>query len=54
MGMTTYRSKRLRRKQRRARLSALWDLLQPAVFVTLVVLAVGCVLYLGRLAGLVD
>ena len=54
MGMTTYRSKRLRRRQRRDRLTRAWDRMRPIVFVTLVCAAVTCAWYLGHLAGLVD
>ncbi len=51
--MTTYRTRRYRRRQRRARLTLLWDRLRPTVFVMLVAAAASCAWYLAHLAGIV-
>lgn len=52
--MTTYATRRYRRRQRKARLALLWDRVRPTVFVMLVAAAVSCGWYLAHLAGLVD
>lgn len=52
--MSTYATRRYRRRQRRARRALLWDRVRPTIFAILVAAAVACTWYLAHLAGLVD
>ena len=52
--MSTYATRRYRRRQRQARRALLWDRLRPTVFVMLVAAAVSCGWYLAHLAGIVN